>query len=142
MPDAADRLAGLSPTARARLEQFGSAVERVHVDDLPLYAVRTRLPGHRRALEAAALVARERHLDDAIEAARRVIVDYVIRQYGEAQYRTGYIALNSAPGLGPTDDRVRVMRSIGDAVTALALDDALAEADRAELLGAWDRLLR
>jgi hypothetical protein len=27
-------------------------------------------------------------------------------------------------------------------VTALALDDSLAEADRAELLGAWDRLLR
>lgn len=141
MPDAADRLAGLSPNARARLEQFGSAVERVHVDDLPLYAVRTRDPGHRRAVEAAALVARERHLDDAIEAARRVIVDYVLRQYGEAQYRTGYIALNSAPGLGPTDDRVRVMRSIGEAVTALALDDALEEADRAELLGAWANLL-
>jgi hypothetical protein len=34
------------------------------------------------------------------------------------------------------------MRSIGDAVTALSLDDSLAEADRAELLGAWDRLLR
>jgi hypothetical protein len=32
------------------------------------------------------------------------------------------------------------MRSLGDAVTALALGDALDANDRAELLGAWARI--
>jgi hypothetical protein len=32
------------------------------------------------------------------------------------------------------------MRSLADAVTAVVLDDALDDADRAELMGAWDGL--
>jgi hypothetical protein len=132
-----DSLDGLSPDARRRLETFAAALERLQVDDLPLYAVKPREPDHQRALEAAAQASQAAGLDEAIEAARDAIADYVARAYGNAQYRTGYIAMNSAPGLGPTDDRVRVMRSLGDAVTALVLGDALDEADRAELLGAW-----
>jgi hypothetical protein len=132
-----DPLDGLSPEARQRLETFAAAFERIQVDDLPLYAVKPREPGHRRAVDAAAVASRAAGLDEAIEGAREAIFDYVARAYANAQYRTGYIAMNSAPGLGPTDDRVRVMRSLGDAVAALALGDALDEADRAELLGAW-----
>ena len=70
------------------------------------------------------------------------IAEFVSRAYGAAQFRTSWVAMNSAPGLGPTDDRVRVMRSLDDAVTALVAWDALDEADRAEVLGRWGDLVR
>jgi len=54
--------------------------------------------------------------------------------------RLGYL-FEGSPGLGTTDDRVRVLRSLGDAVTALVLWDRLDDADRFELLGQWARLL-
>jgi hypothetical protein len=130
----------LPPDARTRLERFGQALEHVHVDDLPLYALRRRQPDHRRAVESAALTARTSGLETAVDAAREVVVSYLTRVYGDAQMRTSFVGLNSAPGLGPTEERVRVMRSAGDAVAAIVLWEALDEADRAELLGAWARL--
>ena len=111
------------------------------LDDLPLYAVRLRQPDHRRSVETAALAVNEAKLDGPLEAARSVVLDYVGRAYASAQFRASWVGMNSAPGLGPTDDRVRVMRSLGDAVTALVAWDVLDDADRAELLGAWARLL-
>lgn len=137
-----DALAVLSAEARADLERFAFALERVHVDDLPLYAVRPRQPGHRRAVEAAALAARERGLEAAVDAAREAVIGYVSREYGAAGLRMTYAGISSGPGLGPTEDRVRVMQSIGDAVTAMALADAIDASDRAELLGAWARIDR
>lgn len=138
----ADPLDRLPPEARQRLERFGAALERVHVDDLPLYAIRRRGPERRRSVERAAMLAAEAGLTEGVEAARSALTEYVTMAYANAQYRASFAGLNTAPGLGPTDDRVRVLRSIGDAVSALVLDGALDEADRAELLGAWDRLLR
>lgn len=140
-PDVAEALAGLPEDARTRLEGFTGALERLHVDDLPLYAVRTRGVDHRRSVEAAAVLAIEAGLTQAIEAARAAVIEYVARTYGRAQFRATFAGPNTAPGLGPTDDRVQVMRSIGDAVTAIVLGDALDESDRAELIGAWDRLI-
>lgn len=137
-----DALERLPAGARARLDEFSKALERVHVDDLPLYAFRPRQPDHRRAVEAAALAIREAGLDEPLEAARSVVMEYVGRAYATAQFRTSWLGLNSAPGLGPTDDRVRVMRSIGEAVSALVAWDSIDEPDRAELLGAWAKLLR
>jgi hypothetical protein len=141
MTDVLDALDRLPPAARSRLELFGRALERVHVDDLPLYTTRQRQPAHRRAVEAAALRAREAGLDDAIDAARTRLIDHVSHEYAAAQLRVSFVGLNSVPGLGPTDDRVRVMRSIGDAATAIVLWDEIDAADRAELLGLWARLL-
>jgi hypothetical protein len=138
---APDELDSLSVPARERLERFAAALERVHVDDLPLYAVRARQPAHRRAVERAAVRAAEAGLTAAIEAASSVVTSYVSRAYANAQFRTAYVGLNTAPGLGPADDRVGVMRSLNDAVTAIVLDDALDAADHAELVGGWARLL-
>jgi hypothetical protein len=137
----ADPLDGLPPEARARLETFGRAVERLHIDDLALYAVRTHQPGHRRAVEAAAMIAAEAGLTGTIETARTAMTEFIAREYASAQLRTSWLGLNSSPSLGPADDRVRVLRSISDAVTALVLWDRLDAADRGELLGVWERLM-
>ena len=45
-----------------------------------------------------------------------------------------------APNLGSVDDRVRIAESLGDAVTALVLDDRLDADVRGELLGLWSRI--
>jgi hypothetical protein len=139
--DAAGALERLPADARQRLEQFAAALERVHVDDLPLYTARLREPVHRRAAEAAAVAAAEHGLTDVVEAARAALIESILREFAGAQLRVSYLGVNSVPGLGSTDDRVRMMQSLGDAVAGIVLWDRLEPHDRDELLGLWSRLL-
>lgn len=141
MPDGSDPLEALPRDARARLVGFMTALERINVGDLSLYAVRQRDADHPRAMAAAAQAARERHLEPQIAAARAATIDYMTLAYQNAMMRISYVGPTTATGFGPTDERVHVMRSLADAVTAIILDDALDDADRAELMGAWDGLL-
>lgn len=140
-PEVADPLDGLPASARARLEQFSGALERINVDDLPLYAVRTQEPRHSDSLERAAEIANSAGLTAAIDAAELVVTGYIGLVYAGAQFRTSVVGMNTAPGLGPTGDRVRVAQSLGDAVTAIVLDEKLDDSDRAELMGEWERLI-
>jgi hypothetical protein len=136
-----DPLESLPRDARARLVAFMTALERIDVGALAMYALRVREPQHSQAVAAAAEAARERHLGPQVEAVREAALDYVTRAYQNASTRISYFGPTTSTGFGPTDDRVRVMRSLADAVTAVFLDDALDDADRAELIGAWHGLL-
>jgi hypothetical protein len=136
-----DALDGLPDDARERLDAFARALERIHVDDLPLHVARRRQPRHRRAVETAELVAIESGLDGAIRRARHAMIEGVIREYAAAQIRVSFAGLNSVGGGGPVEERVRVAESIADAVTALVLWDRLDAAERGELVGLWERLL-
>ena len=140
VPERPDPFESLSRAARARLVEFMTALERINVGDLTLYAVGVRDAEHDRAVAAAAEAARARHLEPQLEAARAAVIAYVTHAYQVAMMRISYVGPTTATGFGPADDRVRVMRSLADAVTAVALDDALDDADRAELMGAWDGL--
>ena len=64
-----------------------------------------------------------------------------MQEYAQSQYRVSIIGLTRRRRWAPADDRVRVARSLGDAVTAIVLGPHLDEATQAELLGLWDRLL-
>jgi hypothetical protein len=141
MTTAGDEFDRLPPDARERLEAFARALERVHVDDLVLHVARRRGGEHRRVVERAALLAREAALEGPIDAARGALVEAVLRELAGAQLRVGVFGINTTLNQGPTDERVRVLRSLGDAVTALVLWERLDAADRSELLGLWDRLL-
>jgi hypothetical protein len=122
------------------LEKFSAALERITVDDLPLYAVGMRQPDHRRSIEGAALIARQAGIEEAVEAARTAVTEYIARQHSSATLRLSYAFEAAAPS-GRPEDWVRVMRSVGDAVVALVLWDRLDDHDRWELLGEWARLL-
>jgi hypothetical protein len=135
--DALDRLPA---DARDRLEALARAVDRIHVDDLVLQVARRRQPRHRRAVETAELVAVETGLVEPIAAARRLILEGVLRTYANAQLRVGIAGVNPLGG-GAVDDRVRVAESLSEATTALVLWDRLDADTRAELLGLWDRVL-
>jgi hypothetical protein len=141
MTAAEDALDRLPSDARARLEAFAGALERIPVADLVLYMTRPREPAHRRAVERAAVTAREAGMDEPIDAAREALAEGIIREFASGQFRVWVGGVGTAPNLGPGDERVRILRSLGDAVSALVLWDALDESDRAELLGLWSRLL-
>jgi hypothetical protein len=134
-------LAALTTDARARLDRFSHALERLDVEDLPLYVARVREPRHQRAVETAELVAIESGLADAVAAARHVVLEGVIREFGDRQFRVWLGGVNMASNLGPVDERVQIARSLGEAVTAMVLGDRLDDDDAAELLGLWARLL-
>ena len=140
MTSADPALYDLPDDARARLDAFAKAIDRVHAEDLPLYVARERQPRHRRAVETAELVAAESGLAGPLVAARRALLEAVIRELGSRQFRVWLGGENMAPNMGPVDERVRIARSLGDAVTALVLDDRLDAAVHAELLGLWSRL--
>jgi hypothetical protein len=135
--EALDRLPA---DARSRLESLGSAIERISIEDLPLYAVRVQQPDHGRAVEAAAVVAGESGMTAAVQAAQSAMLDFVARLYSAAPNRFG-IGGEVVANLGRPDDRVRVMQTLGDAVAALVLHERLRQTDRTELLGEWARLL-
>jgi hypothetical protein len=136
-----DALDALPSDARARLEAFAQALERVHVDDLILHVTRRRAAQRRRAGERAAVVARQSGLEPSVDAARVALVEGVLRELAAASLRIGMFGINALPTQGPTDDRIRILESLGDAVTALVLWERLSEDDRSELLGMWGRLL-
>ena len=138
MGEAVDRLPDV---ARRRLQGFAGRVERIRIEDLPMYVVRPIEPGHGEAIERALTAAESNGLAPGIEEARSAMIRFVERQFADAQYRPTLGGVNWALGLGPTEDRVKVARSLGEAVGAVVLWDALDEPDRAELLGPWANLI-
>jgi hypothetical protein len=136
-----DALARLPADARLRLDAFARALERIPVDDLPLHVRRVRQPVHRRAVEAAELVASEHRLGEPLRAARQVMLDGLFRAFANGQFRVWLGGEAMAPNLGPVDERVRIAESVSDAVTAIVLDHRLDPDVHAELIGLWDRLL-
>ena len=135
----ADPMAALPSTIRERLERFGRHVERIDIDQLPMYAARPLDPGHRRSVDDADLVAIESGRQDAVEAVRQTAVDYVNRRFTEAQFRPTW-AGQAWVSAGTVDDRTKIAASLGEAMTAVALWDVLDEGDRDELLGPWATL--
>ena len=138
---AGDALERLPADARKQLGAFAHALERIPVDDLPVYVARRRQPGHRRAVEASALVAHELGLEPSIDAACRAIRDYILRAYADAAFRPTIAGFSGTGPQADPEERLRILRSLDEAVTALVLGERIDANVRGELLGLWDRLL-
>jgi hypothetical protein len=136
-----DAINRLPDAARRRLQGFAGRLERIRIEDLPMYVVRPMEPGHGEAVERALTAAKASGLAHAIEEARSAMIQFVERQFSDALYRPTLGGRNWGLGLGPTEDRVKVARSLGEAVGAVVLWDTLDEPDRAELLGPWANLI-
>jgi hypothetical protein len=134
-------LDALPAATRAHLNAFARALANVPVEELPLYVARDDVR-HVRAVETAERVAAEQGLEPRVTAARHALIEAIGREYAQSQLRiSGIFGVNMAPTMGPTDVRVRVARSLGEAVTAIVLEDHLEPEDQAELLGLWGRLI-
>jgi hypothetical protein len=137
VPDAIERLPA---EARSRLQSFAAALERLRLEDLPMYAVRSVEPAHGEAFERARAAAAGSGLQGAVEQARNGLTSYLERVYTDGAFRNSGETFQWG-SLGTMEDRIRVATSLGDAITALVFGDTLDEADRAELLGAWANLV-
>jgi hypothetical protein len=141
VPDQSDPLPSLPRDARKALDQFAQAIERVPLENLQLYADRRFDDEHIRVVEEAKRVADEAGLTDGIRAAQRALTEGVVQMYGSVQMRGTILGTNIAPPPGTNEDRIRMLESLGDAVTATVLGDRLDPDDHAEMLGLWARLL-
>ena len=137
MPDAIERLPA---DARGRLRAFAAALERIRLEDLTMYAVRPIEPAHGEAFERAQAAATATGVDGAVEEARQGLMAYLERVYLDGAFRTSGATLHWG-GLGTMEERMRIMRSLGDAAAAVVLWEQLDETDRAEMLGEWAKLL-
>jgi hypothetical protein len=141
VPDPSDPLAALPTDARKRLDELARAIERVPLQELPLYADRRFDDEHIRAVQEAERIADEAGLSERIRAAQQALREAVIQLYGSAQLRGTIMGMNIAPPPGTDEDRIRMLESLGDAVSATVLGDRLDPDDHAELLGLWARTL-
>jgi hypothetical protein len=133
-----DAVNRLPDVARRRLQGFAGRLERIRIEDLPMYVVRPTEPGHGEAIERALTVAEASGLGRAVVEARSGLTSYLERVYADAQLRRTALEWG---GLGTTEERIRITRSLGDAAAAVVLWDTLDEPDRAELLGPWANLI-
>jgi hypothetical protein len=133
-----DAVNRLPDVARRRLQGFAGRLERIRIEDLPMYVVRPAEPAHGEALERVRAAAAASGLDPAVAEARSGLTSYLERVYTDAQLRSTAFEWG---GLGTTEDRIRITRSLGDATAAVVLWDTLDEPDRAELLGPWANLI-
>jgi hypothetical protein len=141
VPEKTGAIDRLPAEVRHRLEAFSQAIERVRVEDMAMYATNPDREAHQRALDEAELVAIESGREPAVKDARSRLIEFIIREYGDSQYRPTWIGLNWGQSPGTTHDRVRVMRSLADAIAALVLWDLLDEGAREVLLGPWGSLV-
>jgi hypothetical protein len=131
----------LPADARKRLDELAGAIERVPLDDLPLYADRRIDDEHLTSVETAARMADEAGLTEGIRAAQRALTEGVVQMYGSERLMGTIMGMSTASPAGSNEDRVRILESLGDAVAATVLGDRLDPDDHAELLGLWARLL-
>jgi hypothetical protein len=131
-----DPLAGLPRDTRRRLDSFTQNVERIGLDQLPMYAARPVDRDHRRTIEQAEAVASENGRAATVDAVRESVLEYVNQRFVDAQFRPTWAGL-SWVSAGTVDDRARIAVSLGEAAIAVALWDLLDEGVRDEMLGAW-----
>jgi hypothetical protein len=136
MGDRTADLAGLEPSAQARLERFAMAFERVGAGSYPLFTEHVVsdaiTAAQRRALELIGSGSRKR----AVRAAVDEFVDAGSLAYSNRMSLTDtFLLFQSLPDRA--EDRVRFLATVERAVVGLILWDDLEPDDRAALLGPW-----
>jgi hypothetical protein len=129
--------AGLDAQARARLDRFATAFDRVNAHDYVQYATEPFDPRATAAAEADVvrlIGSGRRH--DAIRGAIEAFVEAAGIAYSNHLALPQYLLLNDAVADQP-DDRRRFLRTLERAVAAIVLWDELSDVDRDLLSGPW-----
>jgi hypothetical protein len=122
----------LPPDLRHRLEQFLQRVDRLRVEDLPMFATRP--------LDQAGY-------DESLNAATHAAFDYGRRATIDEVHREAIASLGRHIGrqidmtAGTTMDLIRLRESLTACLTALVLWDVLDDAYRGHLIGPWAALI-
>jgi hypothetical protein len=136
VPDLIDRLSGLRPDERRRLEVFARVFEHIDASQYVTFADVPSLEDvEPPEAEASRLLgAGPRH--DAVKAAVGAFIDEAMQAYSRRPTLTDTLFMfRSLPDRA--EDRMRFLASVERAVVALILWDALSEGSRVALLGLW-----
>jgi len=126
---------------RARFERFAGRLERLPLEQLRVRAARPAdAEGHADAIARAERLADEDGRGAALAEARAAIEAFTDRQFDDALFEPGFMAIKWGGTAGSTTERVRLAVSLQEAVTAVIEWDLLDEGERDELLGPWASL--
>jgi hypothetical protein len=136
VPDRIDRLAGLRPAERARLERFAAAFERIDASQYPSFTEIAPPTGVGAAQERASELLGGGSRRQAVRAAVEAFVDAGTQAYSRRMSLTDtFLLFQSLPDRA--EDRVRFLATVERAVVGLILWDELDPDERAALLGPW-----
>ena len=123
-----------------RLDILARQLERVGLGGPFLVSPRDA-PGRAALRRTASRAVDAAGLSDQLEAARRRFGDWVQAALSRTRSDLKAIQWVTGTALGPTEDRVDVLAAVDDAVLATVATGLIAEADRAELLEPYGRLM-
>ena len=136
MPDLIDRLGGLRPDERRRLDVFAGVFEHIDASQYVTFADVPSLEDVEPAEEEATRLLGTGPRHDAVKAAVGAFIDEATQAYSRRPTLTDTLFMfRSLPDRA--EDRVRFLASVERAVVALILWDELSEQSRAALLGLW-----
>ena len=132
-----DRLGGLKPAERKRLERFAEAFEHIDASQYVTFAEVPSLEAVEPAeAEAIRLLGDSGTRHEAVRAAVGAFVDEATQAYSARPTLTDRLFMfRSLPDRA--EDRLRFLASVERAVVALILWDELSEGSRVALLGLW-----
>jgi hypothetical protein len=143
VPDGADPVdRSLPADVRRRLDQFVQRVDRLRVEDLPMFAVRPfDQVEYDESLSAVTRAAfdsgRRRILDDGHRSASQ----WLDRLLSQQQFYPEWAVPSMGRSVGTAGDQAHLRRSLRDAISALVLWDVLDEVHRDHLIGPWAALI-
>ena len=136
MPDLIDRLGGLRPDERKRLEAFAGAFEHIDASQYVTFADVPSLEDVEPAEAEATRLLGTGPRHDAVKAAIGAFIDEATQAYSRRPTLTDRLFMfRSLPDRA--EDRVRFLASVERAVVALVLWHELSERSRVALLGLW-----
>ena len=136
MPDLIDRLAGLRPEERKRLEAFATLFDRIDASSYATFAESSEAPEVRAAKERANELLGSGARRNAVRSAITAFVDAATVAYSRRLPLPDTIMVfNSLPDRPA--ERVHFLNSVELAVVAVILWDELDDEDRVALLGPW-----
>jgi hypothetical protein len=128
----------LPPDVRRRLEQFLQRVDRLRVEDLPMFAAQPLDKAeHDESVNAATRAAFDAGRRIVLDEARRELTAWLNRLYSRQQAYPEWAGPSMSRSVGTAGDRAAIHSSLMDVMTALVLWDVLDEVYRDHLVGPW-----
>jgi hypothetical protein len=132
----------LPPDVRRRLEQFLQRLDRLRVEDLPMFAaVSLDKDGYEESVRAASRAAFEANRRGVLDQVHRDADAWLNRLFSRHQFYPEWAGPQMGMIAGTVGDRIRLAEALKSVLSALVLWDILDETYRENLVGAWAALI-
>jgi hypothetical protein len=142
VPEVEPLARALPPEVRRRLERFLQRLDRLRVEDLPMFAaVPLDNEGYEESIRAASRGAFDTNRRVALDQVHRDADAWLKRLFSRHQFYPEWAGPQMGMIAGSARDRIRLAEALKSVLSALVLWDVLDEAYREHLVGAWAALI-